>query len=139
MSIQATNIVIVGAGPVGLMCAYLGQLCGMRTVVVDKSDGPLQVGRADALNARSLQLLELVNLFAELYPLGKICNTSSVWADGKFISRQSSWWDELEGCLHKHFLMLGQSFVEQLLDEKLRSVEAAVQRSTDVVDVQLTE
>ena len=85
MSTQTANIVIIGAGPVGLMCAYLGQLCGMHTVVIDKSDGPLEVGRADALNARTLQLLELVDLFAELYPLGKRCNTSSVWADGKFI------------------------------------------------------
>ncbi|TIE15682.1 hypothetical protein DIZ73_20470, partial [Legionella pneumophila] len=55
MSAQIADVVIVGAGPVGLMCAYLGQLCGIHTVIVDKSDGPLEVGRADALNARTLQ------------------------------------------------------------------------------------
>ena len=104
---QETDIVIVGAGPVGLMCSYLGQLCGLRTIVLDKSAQPLQAGRADALNARTLQLLEVADLFNDLYPLGKPCNTSSVWADGKFVSRQSSWWDELQGCMHKHFLMLG--------------------------------
>lgn len=130
-----TDIVIVGGGPVGLMCAYLGQTCGLRTMVLDQSTGPLKVGRADALNARTLQLLEVVNLFKELYPLGRICSTSSVWANGKFISRQSSWWDDLEGCLHKHFLMLGQSFVEQLLDEKLRNSGTAVLRLANVVDV----
>jgi 2-polyprenyl-6-methoxyphenol hydroxylase-like FAD-dependent oxidoreductase len=134
MSPQVVDIVIIGAGPVGLMCAYLGQLCGMQTVIIDKSDGPLEVGRADALNARTLQLLELVNLFDELYPLGKTCNTSSVWAEGKFISRQSSWWDELEGCLHKHFLMLGQSYVEKLLDKKLST---AVRRSRTVENIEL--
>src|SRR6185369_8832403 len=129
MTVQETDVVIVGAGPVGLMCAYLGQLCGLRTVIVDQSEGPLEVGRADALNARTLQLLELVDLFDDLYPLGKTCNTSSVWADGKFISRQSSWWDELEGCFHKHFLMLGQSYVENLLDKKLEKIGSAVRRS----------
>jgi len=139
MSIQVVDIVIVGAGPVGLMCAYLGQLCGMRTVIVDKSDGPLEVGRADALNARTLQLLELVDLFDDLYPLGKTCNTSSVWAHGKFISRQSSWWDELEGCLHKHFLMLGQSYVEKLLDDKLNGIGAAVRRSTTIENIELNK
>ncbi|MFZ2314441.1 MAG: FAD-binding protein [Gammaproteobacteria bacterium] len=139
MRTQTADVVIVGAGPVGLMCAYLGQLCGMRTVVVDKSDGPLAVGRADALNARTLQLLELVDLFAELYPLGKICNTSSVWADGKFISRQSSWWDALEGCLHKHFLMLGQSYLENLVDEKLSKIGAAVRRSTTIENIELNK
>lgn len=137
MTTEATDIVIVGAGPVGLMCAYLGRLCGLQTVVVDKSSGPLKVGRADALNARTLQLLEIVDLFAELYPLGKTCNTSSVWSDGRFVSRQSSWWDELEGCLHKHFLMLGQSYIEKLLDEKLKQSGSAVRRATTVEDIRL--
>ncbi len=130
---------IVGAGPVGLMCAYLGQLCGLQTVIVDSSDGPLAVGRADALNARTLQLFEIIDLFKELYPLGKTCNTSSVWANGKFISRQSSWWDELEGCLHKHFLMLGQAYLEKQLDEKLNQIGAAVQRSTKIINIELNK
>jgi 2-polyprenyl-6-methoxyphenol hydroxylase-like FAD-dependent oxidoreductase len=137
MTTQTTDIMIVGAGPVGLMCAFLGQLCGMRTVIVDKSDGPLEVGRADALNARTLQLLELVRLFDEIYPLGKTCNTSSVWAQGKFISRQSTWWDEIEGCLHKHFLMLGQSYVEKLLDKKLKEIGAAVKRLTTIDNIEV--
>ena len=78
MSTNVIDIVIVGAGPVGLMCAYLGQLCGLSIVIIDKSNGPLEVGRADALNARTLQLFEVVDLFDEIYPLGKKCNTSSV-------------------------------------------------------------
>ena len=139
MNTQTVDIIIIGAGPVGLMCAYLGQLCGLRTLIIDKSDGPLEVGRADALNARTLQLLELVDLFGELYPMGKICNTSSVWADGKFISRQSSWWDQLEGCFHKHFLMLGQSFVEKLLDKKLQDNGAAVRRSIAIENIEINK
>lgn len=137
MSAEIADVVVVGAGPVGLMCAYLGQLCGLRIVIVDKSEGPLEVGRADALNARTLQLLELAGLFDDLYPLGKACNTSSVWSDGKFVSRQSTWWEELEGCLHKHFLMLGQSNVEKLLDAKLKDAAAAVRRSTSIENIEL--
>ena len=136
---QAADVVIIGAGPVGLMCAYLGQLCGLKTVIIDKSGGPLQVGRADALNARTLQLFELVGLFDELYPLGKTCNTSSVWSNGKFISRQSTWWDDLEGCFHKHFLMIGQSYVENLLDEKLKKNGAGVLRSTVVQSIDIND
>lgn len=139
MNPQIADVLIVGAGPVGLMCAYLGRLCGMHIVIVDKSDGPLEVGRADALNARTLQLLEIVDLFGALYPLGKTCNTSSVWEEGKFISRQSSWWDELEGCLHKHFLMLGQSHVEKLLDKRLKAIGTAVRRSTTIEDIKLNK
>jgi 2-polyprenyl-6-methoxyphenol hydroxylase-like FAD-dependent oxidoreductase len=139
MTNLVADIVIVGAGPVGLMSAHLAHLCGMKVVVIDKSLGPLEVGRADALNARTLQLMELAGLFDELYPLGKKCNTSSVWSNGKFISRQSSWWDELEGCLHKHFLMIGQSFVEKLLDQKLKEAGPFVRRSTTVENIRLID
>lgn len=132
-----TDIVIVGAGPVGLMCAHLGNLCGLRTIVLDRTAEPLQVGRADALNARTLQLLEVAGLFHELYPLGKPCNTSSVWASGKFVSRQSTWWEAIEGCYHKHFLMIGQSFVEKLIDAKLTEAGAPVRRSSEIVDLRL--
>lgn len=139
MIIEETDVVIIGAGPVGLMCAYLGQLCEIKIVIIDKSEGPLEVGRADAFNARTLQLFELVDLFSELYPLGKKCNTSSVWANGKFLSRQSSWWEELEGCLHKHFLMLGQAYVEKLLDEKLKMMGVVVNRSTLIKSIELND
>lgn len=139
MKINQTDILIVGAGPVGLMCAYLAKLCGLDTVVVDKSEGPLKKGRADALNARTLQLLETVGLLSDLYPLGKPCNTSSVWANGGFVSRQSAWWDELEGCFHKHFLMLGQAHIENLLDRKLKDVGTKIKRLTTVSDITLNE
>lgn len=139
MTAHDTHLVIVGAGPVGLMCAYLAQRCGLSTVIVDQSDGPLAVGRADALNARTLQLLEIVDLFAELYPLGKVCNTSSVWSQGQFVSRQSSWWDELAGCLHQHFLMIGQSYLENLLDKTLKKQGAGVRRCTSVKQIDLTD
>lgn len=130
------DVVVAGAGPAGLMCAHLGRRLGLRMLIVDRSAGPLQAGRADALNARTLQLLQIVDLFDDLLPDGKPCNTSSVWADGAFVSRQSDWWDALEGCFHRHFLMIGQSFVEQLLDQRLRESGIAVQRVTSVTGVE---
>lgn len=137
MNLPQIDLLIVGAGPVGLMCAHLARLSGLRARVIDKSTGPLQVGRADALNARSLQLLELAGLLELLYPLGKPCNTSSIWSGGKFVSRQSSWWDNLTGCFHKHFLMLGQAHLEQALDLKLKEAGASVERSTGIESIDL--
>ncbi|MDA8793456.1 FAD-binding protein, partial [Bacteriovoracaceae bacterium] len=78
-------------------------------------------------------------LFDEIYPLGKTCNTSSIWENGKFTSRQSHWWDNLQGCFHKHFLMLGQSHIEKLLDSKLREISHPVQRKTTLTDIQVTQ
>ncbi|MGZ3711466.1 MAG: FAD-binding protein [Bdellovibrionota bacterium] len=139
MKNRKVDLFIAGAGPVGLMCAYLGKKFGLDIVIADKSSAPLEVGRADALNARTLQLMQLAGLFAELYPQGKPVNTSSVWGGGKFISRQSSWWDSLEGCFHKHFLMIGQSYVEKALDRKLTAAGNGVLRSREVSSIESSE
>lgn len=137
MNSLSVDVIIVGAGPVGLLCAYLAQICDLSFVIVDKSKGPLQQGRADALNARTLQYLEIIKLFSKLYPLGKTCNTSSVWADGNFVSKQSSWWTSLVGCLHRHFLMLGQAHIENLLDELLADKNKVI-RNSNVNDIQFS-
>lgn len=138
MITKEVDLLIVGGGPVGLMCAHLANLSGLTSLVIEKSPSPLQVGRADALNARTLQFMQVAGLFDHLYPLGKTCNTSSVWTNGKFVSRQSSWWDELEGCLHKHFLMIGQAHLEQHLDQLLHK-SGTVLRSTQVENIELDD
>ena len=137
MNQSPIDLVIIGAGPVGLMCAYLAHRSGLEFVTIDKAPEPTQVGRADALNARTLQLLHIVGLFEQLHPRGKSCNTSSVWANGRFISRESSWWDNLEGCLHKYFLMIGQAHLENLLEIKLNEVGQPVRRSKEVTDMKI--
>lgn len=138
MNTKKVDVVVIGAGPVGLLCAYLGRLCGLEMLIIDKSDAPIKVGRADAFNARTLQLLEVVDLFDGLYSKGRPCNTLSAWSKGRFISRQSTWWDELEGCFHKHFMMLGQPHFERLLDKKLKDIDSSVLRNTSVCDIKVT-
>jgi 2-polyprenyl-6-methoxyphenol hydroxylase-like FAD-dependent oxidoreductase len=129
------DIIVVGSGPVGLMCSYLAGYWGLKTMTLDKNSAPISVGRADAFNARSLQLLEIAKIFDQLFPKGKACNTSSVWKDGRFVSRSSSWWEELEGCFHKHFLMLGQRHLEQCLDNILIEKNNFLLRNTEVESV----
>lgn len=126
------DLMIVGGGPVGLLASYLADQRGLSSVVVDKKPGPIEAGRADALNARTLQLFQIAGLFNEVHPLGKPCNTSSIWKDGQFIERRSDWWEELEGCAHKHFLMLGQAYIEQLLDKKVQASNSSLLRNRSV-------
>lgn len=131
---KQVDLMIIGAGPVGLICAYLAQLRGLSFKIIDRNSGPLKVGRADALNARTLQLFEIAKIFDDIYPLGLPCSTSSIFKDGIFQKRTSKWWDELQGCLHKHFLMLGQAHIEKVLNEK---IENKVLRKTNVLDIEV--
>ncbi|KAJ0326660.1 hypothetical protein COL922a_013570 [Colletotrichum nupharicola] len=91
------------------------------TIVGDAKEGPLELGRADAMNARTQQVLEVVGILDDLLPEGITCNTSSTFAEGDFKSRQSHWWTGLEHCYRKNFLMLGQPVIEQALAQKLKA------------------
>nr|XP_036576921.1 FAD monooxygenase [Colletotrichum truncatum]KAF6783775.1 FAD monooxygenase [Colletotrichum truncatum] len=87
----------------------------------DSKEGPLELGRADAMNARTQQYLEVVGILDQLLPQGITCNTSSTFADGEFKSRQSHWWTGLEHTFRKNFLMLGQPVIEQELSSRLKT------------------
>ncbi|KAI6419672.1 hypothetical protein MCOR14_010786 [Pyricularia oryzae] len=113
------DLVVVGGGPTGLLSALLASRLGLTVSVLDAKPGPLELGGADALNARTQQYLEIVGILDELLPKGLKCNTSSTFADGQFKSRQSHWWTGLQHCQHKNFLMLGQPAIEATLLARL--------------------
>ncbi|KAI0107958.1 FAD binding domain-containing protein [Hypoxylon sp. NC0597] len=96
---------------------------------LDAKPGPLGVGRADALNARTQQYLEAVGILDELLPLGIKCNSD-------FKSRQSHWWTSLQHCFRPNFLMIGQPVVEQVLSNHL---EVPVCYGEKVISVSETE
>ncbi|EAS34804.3 FAD monooxygenase [Coccidioides immitis RS] len=112
-------------GPTGILTALLAKRLGVSVLVLgrpipDAKPQPLQLGRADALNARSQQYLEIVGILDDLISQGLKCNTSSTFTNGGFASRQSHWWTGLQHVLHKNFLMIGQPVVEQLLAAELK-------------------
>ena len=47
------------------------------TSLQDAKSGPLDLGRADALNARTQQYFEVVGILDELIPDGLKCNSKS--------------------------------------------------------------
>lgn len=99
------------------MCRYIH--IWLTLLCKDAKTGPLELGRADALNARTQQYLDVVGILDELLPQGLRCDTSSTYNKGVWTSRQNKWWVGIEHCLHKNFLMIGQPVVEEILTRRL--------------------
>ncbi|KAH9905170.1 FAD binding domain-containing protein [Xylariomycetidae sp. FL2044] len=133
---EHVDVAIIGGGPTGLLSALLLRRLGVSVSVIDAKDGPLRLGRADALNARTQQYLEVVGILDELLRQGIKCNTSSTFAEGDFKSRQSHWWTGLEHCFHRNFLMIGQPVVEEILHSQL---DTAVHYREEVVAIHETQ
>ncbi|MEU4181247.1 FAD-dependent monooxygenase [Streptomyces sp. NPDC026589] len=53
-----TDVLVVGAGPVGLMLAGELRRGGAETVVVDRGEGPTTESRASTLHARTMEILD---------------------------------------------------------------------------------
>ncbi|KAF4968848.1 hypothetical protein FSARC_3814 [Fusarium sarcochroum] len=116
---EQVDVTIVGGGPTGLFIALLLQPLGVTVRVLDEKPSTLELGRADALNARTQQYFEVGGILDELLPGGLKCNTSSTFKEGDFKSRQNDWWVGIEHAFHKNFLMIGQPVVEQVMRKRL--------------------
>lgn len=55
---DASNRLIVGAGPAGLMTAAWMARCGIKTRIVDKRGTKIFTGQADGLQCRSLEIFD---------------------------------------------------------------------------------
>ncbi len=61
MSVK-TKVLIIGAGPTGLMAACLLERFGIDHVIIDKKDGPTVESRALLLHARSLEIYDQLGI-----------------------------------------------------------------------------
>ena len=75
---EEVDVLIVGCGPAGLvLAAQLSNFPDIRTAVVDRRDGPLQVGQADGVACRTVEMFEAFGLadrlVGEAYWVNEVC------------------------------------------------------------------
>ncbi|WP_029109947.1 bifunctional 3-(3-hydroxy-phenyl)propionate/3-hydroxycinnamic acid hydroxylase [Mycobacterium sp. URHD0025] len=68
MSDQEADVVIVGAGPVGLTLANILGIYGVRTLVVDERDSLIDYPRGVGLDDESLRTFQSIGLVEEILP-----------------------------------------------------------------------
>ncbi|MEU9016656.1 FAD-dependent oxidoreductase [Actinomadura sp. NPDC048394] len=77
------EVLVVGAGPVGLTVAYELARRGIAIRVVDKAEGPATSSRALATHARTLEILFQMGLVDRLLPLGQKVEHFSIHQRGR--------------------------------------------------------
>ena len=77
---EEVDVLIVGCGPAGLvLAAQLAAFPEIRTVVIDRREGPLQVGQADGVACRTVEMFEAFGLADRLVAEGYWVNEVSFW------------------------------------------------------------
>ena len=77
---EEVDVLIVGCGPAGLvLAAQLAAFPDITTAVIDRREGPLEVGQADGVACRTVEVLEAFGLADQLVAEGYWVNEVSFW------------------------------------------------------------
>jgi 2-polyprenyl-6-methoxyphenol hydroxylase-like FAD-dependent oxidoreductase len=131
-----TDVLIVGAGPTGLMLANQLARRGVRALIVDRHSGPAQQSRAMAVHARTLEIYAKLGVAQRAHELGTLGTAASLWSGGRRGARIPL--GEIGRGLSPfpYVLMLGQDANERILGDRLHEFGISVQWNTELVTLQ---
>jgi len=140
------QILIVGAGPTGLTLASLLQRYGVPHRLIDAKAGIDAESRALAVHARTLEVLEDLDLSDALVARGRKLYGGNIFTEGRRTVHLT--FDDLEGLTRYPFVLsLEQQRTEALLESRLMALGGRVEwgcalselyRSADSVRVRLS-
>jgi 2-polyprenyl-6-methoxyphenol hydroxylase-like FAD-dependent oxidoreductase len=127
------DVLIVGAGPTGLMLANQLARRGVHPIVIDRHSGPAQQSRAMAVHARTLEIYAKLGIAARAVERGTQGNGANLWVRGKRKARVPL--EEMGKNLSPfpYVLMLGQDENERIMGDRLRELGVAVEWNTELV------
>jgi 2-polyprenyl-6-methoxyphenol hydroxylase-like FAD-dependent oxidoreductase len=127
-----TDVLIVGAGPTGLMLANQLARRGVKPVVIDRHSGPAQQSRAMAVQARTLEIYAQMGVAEQALQLGQIATGANMWANGRWTARIPLGEIGQDISPFPYVLMLGQDDNERILGERLRQDGVAIAWNTEL-------
>lgn len=136
MNTMDTDILIVGAGPTGLMLANQLGRRGVRAMIIDRHSGPAQQTRAIGVQARTLEIYSKLGIAKQALELGIRTGGANMWAEGQHRARIPV--GEIGKSLSPFpfILMLGQDDNERIMGDKLREWGVSVQWNTELVGLE---
>lgn len=128
-----TPVLIVGAGPTGLMMASQLARFGIAFRIVEKNEGPTVQSRALVIQPRSLEIFEQMGIAEHAVKQGRIFQTINYVVNGKLAQRVPLG-DFGKGLTQfPHLLILEQSKTEPLLGDFLQQQRHRIEWLTELV------
>ena len=126
-------VLIVGAGPTGLVLALWLTKQGVRVRIIDKTDKPGTTSRALAVHARTLELYEQLDLTEAIVETGYSVPGAQMWLSGKQVARVP--FEQIASDLTPYAFLhiFPQDEHERLLVERLKQLGVEVERSTELL------
>jgi 2-polyprenyl-6-methoxyphenol hydroxylase-like FAD-dependent oxidoreductase len=130
---NTTGVLIVGAGPTGLMMACQLERFNIPYRIIEKNAGPTTQSRALAIQARTLELFSQMGIAEKAVRQGKQAKGVNYVTKGKLSQRISLEGHGEELTAFPYLLILDQSKTEQLLIDFLGQYHRSVEWQTELV------
>ena len=130
---RQSDVLIIGAGPTGLVLALWLARLGVKMRIVDKAAEPGTTSRALAVQARTLELYRQLDLTDAVVAKGHHVPAVNLWVKGEAVARIA--FESVGAGLTPYpFLhIFPQDQHERLLIERLQALGVAVERQTELV------
>ena len=131
-----TQVLIVGAGPTGLMFANQLVRRGVRPMIIDRHSGPAQQSRAMAVQARTLEIYAQMGIIEQALARGARASGANMWTNGRWAARIPVGDIGQRLSPFPFVLMLGQDENELIMGDRLREHGIVVQWNTELIALQ---
>jgi 2-polyprenyl-6-methoxyphenol hydroxylase-like FAD-dependent oxidoreductase len=135
----SVQVLIVGAGPTGLVLALWLHRLGVRVRVIDKAAEPGTTSRALGVQARTLEFYRQVGLAEAVIERGLEFGAANMWVRGRKAARAA--FGEMGKGLspYPYMLILPQDEHERLLVEQLATEGLEVERRLELVTFEMSD
>lgn len=123
-------VLVVGAGPTGLILAAELIRHGTTCRIIDKADGPTPLSKATTVQARSLEMLDDMGIVNKVLDAGSQSHGVNIYNGTHRLLHVS--YDDLESP-YPYLLNIPQSGLEQVLGELVTSLGLTVEWRTELV------
>jgi len=130
-----TDVLVVGAGPTGLMLANQLVRRGVRTLIIDRHTGPSIETRALGVQARTLEIYGHLGIVERALELGKRGTGGNIWANGQRRARVGLSDAGQKVTPFPFLLILGQDDNERIMSDHLRALGSSVQWNTELISL----
>ena len=130
MNPQQIPVLVVGAGPVGLVFASEMARYGMQVRIVDKAPGTKEISKALILHVRTQEVLDAMDISHEPQALSSPLRRVEIIGYGKHLGH--GWLDGVNSP-YPHPIILGQNVTERILQQHLNGLGVHVEWQTEAV------
>src|SRR5215468_7166841 len=128
-----TDVLIIGAGPTGLVLAFWLTRLGVKVRIIDKTAEPGTTSRALAVQARTLELYRQLDLTNAVLKLGHKVPAVNLWVKGEPVARLPFERVGSDLTPYSFLHIFPQDQHERLLIERLEALGVSVERRTELV------